>query len=199
MKAMAYYRWLTACLGVALAFFTAAASAHQWELDGERSRLSFISVKNASVGESHTFRTLTGSVDHDGNTRVDIDLDSVETSIPIRNERMRDMLFETGSFPSASIMTSVEPGILEKAGKTPTAVTLPVTVELHGSSASYDAAVLVSVAEDGSLHVTTREPIVVDAGDFGLGAGVTALKEIAGLASISTSIPVSAYLVFSPA
>lgn len=199
MKAMAYYRWLTACLGVALAFFTTAASAHQWELDGERSRLSFISVKNASVGESHTFRTLTGSVDHDGNTRVDIDLDSVETSIPIRNERMRDMLFETGSFPSASIMTSVEPGIIEKAGKTPTVVTLPVTVELHGSSASYDAAVLVSVAEDGSLHVTTREPIVVDAGDFGLGAGVTALKEVAGLASISTSIPVSAYLVFSPA
>lgn len=198
MKATTYHRWLTACLGVALACFTSAASAHQWELDGERSRLSFISVKNASVGESHTFRTLQGSVDHDGNARVDIDLDSVETSIPIRNERMREMLFETGIFPSASIITSVEPEVIEKAGKMPIAVTLSLKVELHGSSASYDAAVLVSVAEDGSLHVTTREPIVVDAGDFELGAGVTALKEVAGLTSISTSVPVSAYLVFHP-
>lgn len=197
MKATAYNRWLTACLGVALAVFTGAASA-EWELDSDRSRLSFISVKNASVGEAHTFKTLEGSVGDDGSAKVGIDLDSVETAIPIRNKRMREMLFETESFPSASITTSVDPSVIEKARKGPTEVTVPLTVELHGSSASYDAAVLVSVAEDGSLHVATREPIVVDAGDFELGAGVTALKEVAGLASISTSVPVSAYLVFDP-
>ncbi len=197
MKSTAYDRWLTACLGVALAFFTGAASA-QWELDSDRSRLSFISVKNASVGEVHTFKTLKGTVGDDGGAQVAIDLDSVETAIPIRNKRMREMLFETGNFPSASITTSVAPELIEQARKGPTEVSVPLTVELHGSSASYDAAVLVSVAGDGSLHVATREPIVVDAGDFELGAGVTALKEVAGLASISTSVPVSAYLVFDP-
>ena len=198
MKATAYYRWLTACLGVALVFFSGAASA-QWELDRERSRLSFISVKNASVGESHTFTSLVGFVGDDGSAQVGIDLDSVETAIPIRNERMREMLFETADFPSANITTSVAADVIEQARKRPTAVTVPLTVELHGSSATYDAAVLVTIAEDGRLHVTTREPIVVDVGDFDLGAGVTALKEIAGLASISTSVPVSAYLVFGPA
>lgn len=197
MKATTHYRWLTACLGVAMAVFTGATSA-KWELDSDRSRLSFISVKNASVGEAHTFKTLEGSVGDDGSAKVGIDLDSVETAIPIRNKRMREMLFETDSFPSASITTSVDPAIIEQARKEPAEVTVPLTVELHGSSASYDAAVLVSVAEDGSLHVATREPIVVDAGDFELGAGVTALKEVAGLASISTSVPVSAYLIFDP-
>ena len=197
MKATAYNRWLTACLGVLLASVAGVASA-QWELDSERSRLSFISVKNASVGESHTFKTLQGSVDSDGKARVRIDLDSVETNIPIRNERMREMLFDTGSFPEAGITTSVDPEVIEKARKGPTTVTAALTVELHGSSASYDAALLVSVAEDGSLHVTTREAIVVDAGDFDLGAGVNALKEVAGLTSVSTSVPVTAYLVFAP-
>lgn len=197
MKATGY-RWLTGCLGVLLAFATSAASA-QWELDSERSRLSFISVKNTSVGESHTFASLTGFVGDDGSAQVGIKLDSVDTAIPIRDERMREMLFETGSFPSASISTSVDPKVITQARTAPTVVTVPLSVELHGNSATYDAAVLVSIAEDGSLHVATREPIVVDAGDFDLGAGVTALKEVAGLASISTSVPVSAHLVFSPA
>ncbi|MFN2287100.1 MAG: YceI family protein [Chromatocurvus sp.] len=192
------YHWLKTCLGAALAFFVSAASA-QWDLDGERSRLSFISVKNASVGESHTFTSLAGSVGDDGQARVDIDLDSVETAIPIRNSRMREMLFETGTFPSASITTTVDPDVIAQAGRAPTVVTMPFTVALHGSSADYDAAVLVSVDDDGSLHVATREPIVVDAGDFDLGAGVTALKEVAGLASISSSVPVSAHLVFDAA
>ena len=192
------YHWLTTCLGAALALFVSAASA-QWELDGERSRLSFISVKNASVGESHTFTSVAGSIGDDGHARVDIDLDSVETAIPIRNSRMREMLFETGTFPSANITTTVNPDVIAQAGKVPTVVTVPMSVALHGSSASYDAAVLVSLADDGSLHVVTREPIVVNAGDFDLGAGVTALKEVAGLASISTSVPVSAHLVFDAA
>lgn len=199
MKATAYYRWLAACLGVTLAFFAGASSAHQWELDGARSRLSFISVKNASIGESHTFKALQGSVDHDGNARIDIDLDSVETSIPIRNERMREMLFETSRFATATISTVVSSEVMETAAGAPALVTLPLTIALHGNSVSYDAMVLLSVAADGSLHVVTREPVVVDAVDFKLGAGVTALKEVAALASISSSVPVSVYLVFIPA
>ena len=191
-------RWLAGCLAAALACFTSAASA-QWELDSERSQFTFISVKNASMGESHTFSSLTGSVGQDGSASVKIELDSVETAIPIRNERMREMLFETGSFPAATILGNVEPSIIRQADSAPTLATVPLTVELHGNSATYDAAMLVTRAEDGSLHVSTREPIVVDAGDFDLGAGVTALKEVAGLASISTSVPVSAYLVFDPA
>ena len=49
---------------------------------------------------------------------------------------------------------------------------------------------------DGSLTVATSEPIIVNAADFELGAGIAKLQELAGLDSISTAVPVSARLVF---
>ncbi|MEE4185304.1 MAG: YceI family protein [Gammaproteobacteria bacterium] len=191
------HRRLAACLALVLTCFASTASA-QWKLDGERSRLSFISVKNAAVGESHTFKSLVGFVNAGGSAQVGIDLNSVDTAIPIRDERMRELLFETGSYPSANITTEVDPAVMQHARAAPTVTTVSLLVELHGKSATYDATVVVSAGEDGSLHVATREPIVLDVGDFDLGTGVTALRTVAGLASISTSVPVSAYLVFKP-
>ena len=174
----------------------AASSVAQaeWHLDAEASRLSFISTKNASKAEVHHFRELAGSVTDDGAARVEVPLDSVETAIPIRNERMREFLFETADYPSLTVSASVDPAVLGGAGAQ--AMTLPVTVSLHGQTASYDAAVLVAGGEDGSVTVTTSEPIVVNAGDFELGAGIAKLQALAGLSSISTAVPVSARLVF---
>jgi len=73
---------------------------------------------------------------------------------------------------------------------------VPVTVSLHGQAASYEAAVIVARDKDGSLTVATSEPIIVNAADFELGAGIAKLQELAGLDSISTAVPVSARLVF---
>ena len=57
---------------------------------------------------------------------------------------------------------------------------------------------VVVVGDQGqSLRVVSARPVIVNAGDFGLEAGVTALREIAGLKAISTAVPVSARLVFS--
>ena len=44
--------------------------------------------------------------------------------------------------------------------------------------------------------MATSEPIIVNAADFELGAGIAKLQELAGLDSISTAVPVSARLVF---
>ena len=185
--------WLLA--GLLAACLPAAA----WELDNSRSVVNFISVKNASIAELHYFRSVTGGIDAEGNATLVIDLDSVETLIPIRNQRLRELLFETVRFPSATLSAQVPKTLLDlDVGATQTA-TIDVTVELHGDSRDYSSAVLVTAAEDGSLQVTLREPLLVNAGDFGLAAGVDVLREVAGLKSISTAIPVSAHLVFAPA
>ena len=84
-------RW---ALMLCLTLLTQPALA-DWTLDNERSIVNFISIKNASIGEVHRFRSLAGSVSDDGAVRLVIDLDSVETLIPIRNQRMRELLFET--------------------------------------------------------------------------------------------------------
>ena len=46
-------------------------------------------------------------------------------------------------------------------------------------------------ASGGDVRVTTTQPIVITAQEFGLEAGVAALQQIAGLNAISRSIPVT--------
>jgi hypothetical protein len=182
-----------AATALSLAPLTVSAD---WQLDAERSRLAFVSVKNAAVGESHHFRDLRGGVDDEGSASVTVELASVDTAIPIRDERMRKMLFEITSFPQATFSASVDASLLEQARTAPVVTTVPVRVALHGSEADYEAELLLSVSAGGELHVLTRSPILVDADDFDLGSGVDALRRVAGLDSISRAVPVTAHLVF---
>ena len=59
-----------------------------WQLKTEHSSLSFTSVKNGTITESHQVTGLSGFVSQSGSTAITIDLSSVETGIPIRNERL---------------------------------------------------------------------------------------------------------------
>lgn len=189
-----FTRATAAALLITAGAVASTAARADWTLDAEASRLSFISTKNASKAEVHYFRELSGVVTEGGAARVEVPLDSVETAIPIRNERMREFLFETADFPTLEVSADVDPSLLAATGTRMSAV--PVTVSLHGQEASYEAAMLIARDEDGSLTVATGEPIVVNAADFELGAGIAKLQELAGLASISTAVPVSARLVF---
>ena len=55
------------------------------------------------------------------------------------------------------------------------------------------------VGEAGTLRVIAAEPVVISAADFGLEGGVDALRQVAGLNSIVTAVPVSFQLVFTAA
>ena len=169
-----------------------------WTLDNERSIVNFISIKNASIGEVHRFRSLAGSVSDDGAVRLVIDLDSVETLIPIRNQRMRELLFETVRFPSATLEASVPAALTQLEAGERLITRVDAALELHGSTRDYAVDVLVSRGADNSLEVSLREPLILRAADFGLEAGVGILQEVAGLKSISTAVPVSAQLIFIP-
>lgn len=70
-----------------------------WYLDNESSRLSFITNKNGDVTEVHRFLVLHGKVDSKGAAELQIEMDSVNSGIPLRDERMRKDLFEVARFP----------------------------------------------------------------------------------------------------
>lgn len=172
----------------------------QWELDSERSALNFVSIKNNSIGETHTFDSMVGFVGEDGRVQLAIDLDSVETMIPIRNERMRELLFQTAMFPTANVTAQVAPEVLAAIAEGGSVTTdIAVKLALHGAQREITVPVIVSGGEGGLIRVTTPKPVIVGAADFGLEDGVTALREIAGLNSISTAVPVTLNLVFTPA
>ncbi len=171
----------------------------QWELDAARSSVNFTSIKNDSIAEVHRFAALQGSVGKDGKVQLVISLDSVETLIAIRNERMREMLFETVTFPTASVSAAVAPELLATLADGVTVATdLSFTLALHGAEKSFTAPVVLTGESGGGIQVFTPAPVIVNAAEFGLEAGVAALQSVAGLKAISTAVPVTVHLVFTP-
>ena len=182
-------------MGLLLTVFSFAASAGM-TLDNENSSLNFVSIKKSAAGEVGTFRTLSGGITG-GDVKVMIDLGSVDTNIQIRDDRMKSMLFDVVNFPTASITTTIDAGLLDgmKVGDA-RQETLKLGIDLHGMTKQMDATVQVVKLSDGSMRVNSVHPLIVNAGDFGLAAGIEALRNVAKLPSISTAVPVTFNLVF---
>ncbi len=183
------------CGLVLLALAPFASSA--WDLNGELSSLSFASVKAGNVGEVHRFRSLSGSVNDDGAVSVAIDLASVDTLIPIRDERMRELLFEVVQFPSASVTASVS--VADVLGA-PLGSVVPAAVEgvlrLRDSELPLTMQLSIARLTEDRIVVSSAQPVMLNAASLGLVAGIEKLREIAGLPSISNAVPVSFVLVF---
>ncbi|WP_223484020.1 YceI family protein [Pseudomonas sp. A-RE-19] len=180
-----------------LAGITVSAQAN-WYLDGESSRLSFISTKNANICEVQRFLVLHGKVDPNGLAEVEVELESVNSGIPLRDERMRKELFEIQTFPEALITTQIDlRPINDLAPGAQLELRLPLTVNLHGKQHQYNAELLATRLDDRRFQVVTLEPLVISAEDFDLAPGLESLRKVAGLSSISLSVPVSAVLIFT--
>jgi polyisoprenoid-binding protein YceI len=168
-----------------------APAKADWALN-DSSRIGFVSIKNNSIGENNGFERVSGSISESGQVALSVDLSSVETGIGIRNERLQKMLFEVASFPTATIdavLSDSQIAVLKAGGAQTESVA--VSISLHGKTVSKTANLSVSASDGGDVRVTTTQPIVITAKEFGLEAGVAALQQIAGLNAISRSIPVT--------
>jgi polyisoprenoid-binding protein YceI len=179
--------------------FTTMTALAGWELDTEQSSLQFISVKNNSVAELHHFKMIHGTMSDNGDVQLEIPLASVETGIEIRNERLKSLLFDIASMPVAQINAKIDQGQVESllTGQLITQ-SITFTLSLHGTSQDYEVAMNVVRLRNGDLMATTASPIFLNASDFDLVAGIEKLREIAGLTSIVTTVPVSATLILTP-
>ncbi|MHC8385910.1 YceI family protein [Pseudomonas sp. LB3P14] len=178
---------------------SAALSAHaDWYLDGESSRLSFISTKNTNISEVQRFLVLHGKVDPKGLAQVEVEVDSVNSGIPLRDERMRKDLFDIQVFPEALITAQIDlRPINDLAPGAQLELRLPVTVNLHGKKHEYNAELLATRLDDRRFQVVTLEPLIINAADFDLAPGLENLRKVAGLSAISLSVPVGAVLIFT--
>jgi len=184
------------CFLLLLLLLATNAQAH-YQLENSASSLNFISIKKNKIGEVHTFKQLSGSINSEGVAEVIIDLSSVQTNIDVRNERLKSMLFETGIFPTAKVSATLDANQLEtiKSGQV-LIMPIELTLNLHGKSKIIKTNVQVIGLTEGALLVNTIKPIMLNAFDFGLSEGVTKLMEAAKLPSISTAVPVSFSLIF---
>lgn len=185
--------------GVVLGLAFSQQALASWHLDPLHSELHFVTVKNSAVTEVHSFRTIDGMINNQGVAVVDIDLASVNTHIEIRDERIKDMLFNVVNYPEASLSAQVDLKVLNgmKVGEIKT-VPLTVDLSLHDHQQKIDTKVSVTALNDGAFQVNTLQPIIINTAQFELSDGVKALQDVAKLDSIATSIPVTAQFVFQP-
>jgi len=169
-----------------------AAADESWRLNKDTSELVIASTKNSQITERHNLSFQSGAITKQGVARLVVDLLSIETNIPIRNERMRKYLFDNQ--PQAIIEMSLTFSELQQlmAGQS-SAVTLPAAVTANGTKLSVPVAVRTN--SDGGGVVVSGET-QIDVAKFGYGPGIEQLRVIAGLAAISTTVPVSFRLQF---
>lgn len=180
-----------------LALLLGGPARADWMLNGDASTVSFVSTKAINVAEVHRFGNLSGNVDSAGQASISIDLASVNTGIELRDERMREMLFDTVNFATAAVAAKIDADAV--AGLAPgesVAMAVTAMLTLHGETRELPLNLVVARLGDSRLLVVSKEPVIVNASQFRLAEGVQALQEIAGLPSISFAVPVSFVLSF---
>lgn len=182
--------------GLFLGLLSMSAQA-DWELNNADSSLYYVTSKAAAISELNYFANLSGNISDGGNAILEIDLSSVETAIDIRNQRVKDILFETEQFPTATINIDVDMAALSNlAAGSSSLANYDYNLSMHGINANLNASLRLTKLSNGRIEIQPAQPIIIGAALFGLAEGVEALREIAGLPSINPNVIVDFSVIY---
>jgi polyisoprenoid-binding protein YceI len=197
---------VTACSTITDSSKSANKSPSAWKIDGAKSNLNFVTTKAgqpgvAAISETQVFKRFAGGLDAQGKMTLMIDLASVDTGVEIRDERMRTMLWNVKATPQAIFTAQLGATALASINSTSDAgggdVDVAGELQMAGQTKPITAKLRVNRVGTNQLLVVTRSPIIVNSNDFGLKAGVEALREVMGLNVLSPSAPVNFALQLS--
>ncbi|MDZ4263094.1 MAG: YceI family protein, partial [Pseudomonadota bacterium] len=115
----------------------------------------------------------------------------------LRDERMRDLLFQTATYPTATVTVTVPATLISSlAVGQSTTTNISASLNLHGVTGAITTTVSVQKLSSSRVLVQSLSPILMKAGDYALTDGVEALRAAVGIASISVAVPVDFTLVF---
>lgn len=196
-KALGILGAIFAVAGLIWYFFYSQGVPGAWELNADESSFNFSSTKNGDITEQHSIGSLVGEADFTGQIVVRLDLSTVDTGIEIRDQRMREFLFEVDKYPVARIEADYDLDVLgEIAPGSEQIITLPFAVKLHGVEKEMTLAVKINRPEWGRVIITPAGDFIIEAADFNMEEGLLTLKGLAGLEDISTQVPITFKLVF---
>lgn len=176
----------------ALSTLVSFSSMAQWQVAEQDSRVSFVSVKKGDIAEVHHFKQLKSTLKDNGEFTLAIPLMSVSTGIDVRDERMQNLLFEVSLFPELKLTAQVDSQMLNTlAVGESKVVNIDGKIALHGKQQTKTFSVMVTKVSANKMLVSSFQPMIVNANEFGLEGGVDKLRVIAGLSNISQAVPVS--------
>lgn len=176
---------------LALALSSTVATAANWTLDNSQSALNFVSVKNELIAETHSFSQLSGNWDG-SNVTVDIAVNSMDTLIPIRNERIWQYVLHAEKYAAITVSAPLQQETLAKLATGDSVVAdVPLAVTIASETVTLTAKLRITKLNANTLQAVTEAPLMLNTNSFKLTAGVTKLQELAGLSSIEPLVPVS--------
>lgn len=193
------------CLALIIAVAPAAISQSRaqdffqngWLLNPELSNVYMQTVKANAIFETHRFDAVEGEVGPGGKATVKIDLASINSSIDVRDVRLRFLLFETYKFPFAEVKAEIDQSKLQEL-LTATRIEFPLTLTLsmHGVVQAIKTKVWVTRINDTTVSVATIEPIIVTAESVALTKNIAKLVEVISGTPIATAASITFDLVF---
>lgn len=186
---------------ISFILMTAAVSAYGENTDSglwnaQDSTITFLSSKINkqlnSITEQSSFTASKSQLDTEGNFIMSIDLSSVKTNIDLRDQRLKDWVFEIGKFANAEISGKVEMSAINNL-KDGDAISLqqPLLINIHGKKINFNADLSIQRNMDNKITVSTRSPVVLDVKQMGMTEGVARMVEVMGLSSIVEQVPIS--------
>ncbi|MEQ9021884.1 MAG: YceI family protein, partial [Pseudomonadales bacterium] len=93
-------------------------------LNPDKSSVSFVTTKVQDIQEVMRFDQLSGRISDDGSVVIRIHANSINTMIPIRDDRMKEHLFEIADFPVITVSAEIDTDSLVGTSKRKLAATL---------------------------------------------------------------------------
>lgn len=171
---------------------TSFAQAQWATLDEENSIVSYATSKLKDITEAHWFDTVTGSISDSGQVSVQIDTASINSALELRDDRIREFLYQVTDYPQITVAAQVDVGSLTNGRSR---MQFPATVGIMGMELNVNIDAFVSVS-DSRVTVSSATPVVVFAAQVGLTEGLMKLSELAGGIAIGAAVPVSFSLSF---
>ncbi|MCL9779981.1 YceI family protein [Vibrio sp. S4M6] len=182
---------LLSFIGLAAALVsTSSFSSDKYQLDPKLSSINFATIKKQYIVESATINQLAGTLDDKGTFQITVDLNSVQTGVPIRDTRLKEMFFETAKYPSVQIAGNIN------LTKSPKQLSVPAKVTWFGKTLPIDFPVVI-VDGDDYVMASSYSPVIINAASFGIPAeNLAKLSNAVGGIKISNQVPLNFVLVF---
>lgn len=172
-----------------------AIAGNSYEVDSDNSSVSFSVTKKQYIIEPAVFEDVAGSINSKGVVKISIDMNSVNSSNPIRDERLVDLFFQAEFFPEAIITATINSKILNSKSSLQK-TKIPATLEFFDIKKDITLEVLIVKVGD-NVVVSSLKPIIVNAKEFNVPTeNLNALSKVCGGITISDIVPVNFVLTF---
>ncbi len=172
----------------------AAGKYSSMVLDTGNSSVNFATIKKQYIVESARFEGLSGSIKN-GDAALTVKTNSIKTGIPIRDQRLSDIFFQSDLFPNVNIHADIGEKALNSKKNINTIV--PLKIRFFGKQKEIEAEVLIVKSYKKKLVVASMKPIILSAKDFSIPiSNLEKLSKTVGGIPLSDKVAINFVLTF---